>query len=76
VRPDRGRPNPGVAARITPRLQAYREPTSITDEQIRALYDHGDSERVITDVVGVVSLNILTGASSLVAGLTPPLLRP
>lgn len=72
MHPDRGRPELGVAALITPRIQVYREPTSITDEQIRALYDHGYSEREITDVVGAVSLNILTGASNLVAGLTLP----
>ncbi|NNV08326.1 alkylhydroperoxidase, partial [Geobacillus sp. MMMUD3] len=29
------------------------------------------SDREISDVVGVVSLNILTGAFNLVAGLTP-----
>ncbi|NMR30905.1 carboxymuconolactone decarboxylase family protein [Crystallibacter degradans] len=63
--------DPGVAAMITLGLQVYREPTSITDEQILSLYDHGYSEREITDVVGVVSLNILTGAFNLVAGLTP-----
>lgn len=63
--------DPGVAAMITLALQVYREPTSITDEQILALYDHGYSDREITDVVGVVSLNILTGAFNLVAGLTP-----
>ncbi|RJT96597.1 alkylhydroperoxidase [Arthrobacter frigidicola] len=61
----------GGAGMIGLGLQIYREPTSITDEQILALYDHGYSDREITDVVGVVSLNILTGAFNLVAGLTP-----
>ncbi len=55
MRLDRRRPDSGVAARITPGLQVYREPTSITDEQIRALYDRGYSEREITDVVGVIA---------------------
>ena len=52
-------------------LQIYREPTSITDEQIDELRGYGYSDREISDVVGVVSLNILTGAFNLVAGLTP-----
>ena len=56
---------------ITLGLKVYREPTPISDEQISALYDHGYSEREITDVVGVVSLNILTGAFNPVVGLTP-----
>ena len=63
--------NPATAAIIALALQIYREPTSITDEQITALREHGFSDREITDVVGVVALNILTGAFTLVAGLTP-----
>lgn len=51
-------------------LQIYREPTSITDEQVEALRAHGYCDREIADVVGVVSLNILTGAFNLLAGLT------
>ena len=60
-----------VAAMIALGLQVYREPTSITDEQIDELRGYGYSDREISDVVGVVSLNILTGAFNLVAGLTP-----
>ena len=60
-----------VAAMIALGLQVYREPTSITDEQIGELRGYGYSDREISDVVGVVSLNILTGAFNLVAGLTP-----
>ncbi|RAF66228.1 alkylhydroperoxidase, partial [Burkholderia multivorans] len=60
-----------VAAMIALGLQDYREPTSITDEQIDELRGYGYSDREISDVVGVVSLNILTGAFTLVAGLTP-----
>lgn len=60
-----------VAAMIALGLQVYRDPTSITDEQIDELRGYGYSDREISDVVGVVSLNILTGAFNLVAGLTP-----
>ncbi|WP_231864016.1 hypothetical protein [Brevibacterium ravenspurgense] len=48
----------------------YCEPTSITDAQIDELRAHGYSNREIADVVGVVSLNILTGSFNLLAGLT------
>ncbi|MEV0118788.1 carboxymuconolactone decarboxylase family protein [Streptomyces sp. NPDC050844] len=63
--------DPAIAAIIALALQVYREPTSITDEQVTALRDHGYSDRAMADVVGVVALNILTGAFNLLAGLTP-----
>ncbi|MFF0741251.1 carboxymuconolactone decarboxylase family protein [Streptomyces sp. NPDC004111] len=63
--------DPAVAALITLGLQVYREPTSITDGQLAALREHGHSDRAIADVVGVVALNVLTGAFNLLAGLTP-----
>ncbi|MEI5102686.1 carboxymuconolactone decarboxylase family protein [Streptomyces sp. PmtG] len=63
--------DPAIAAIITLALQVYREPTSTTDAQVNALREHGYSDREIADVVGVVALNILTGAFNLLAGLTP-----
>ncbi|MEU9339453.1 carboxymuconolactone decarboxylase family protein [Streptomyces sp. NPDC048290] len=63
--------DPATAAIITLALQLYREPTSITDEQIGALRAHGHSDRAIADVAGIVALNILTGSFNLLAGLTP-----
>ncbi|GMA19225.1 carboxymuconolactone decarboxylase family protein [Arsenicicoccus piscis] len=63
--------DPAVAAIIGLGLQVYREPASITDAQIDELRALGYTDRAIADVVGVVSLNILTGAFNLVAGLTP-----
>ncbi|MEV0322431.1 carboxymuconolactone decarboxylase family protein [Streptomyces sp. NPDC050658] len=63
--------DPAVAAIVALALQVYRDPTSITDEQVSALREHGYSDRAIADVVGVVALNILTGAFNLLAGLTP-----
>lgn len=63
--------DPAITAIIALALQIYREPTTITDEQVTALRDHGYSDREIVDVVGIVTLNILTGAFNLLAGLTP-----
>ena len=60
-----------LAAIIVLGLQIYREPSSITDEQIDILRAHGYSDREIADVVGIVALNILTGAFNLLSGLTP-----
>lgn len=60
-----------TAAIVALGLQIYREPAAITDAQIDQLRALGFSDREITDVVGVVALNILTGAFNLVAGLTP-----
>ncbi|MBY0291263.1 MAG: carboxymuconolactone decarboxylase family protein [Mycobacteriaceae bacterium] len=62
--------DPAIEPIIALALQVYRDPTSITDEQITRLREHGYSDREITDVVGIVALNILTGAFNLVAGLT------
>lgn len=63
--------DPAIAAIITLALRIYRQPAAITDEQINALRGHGYSYREIADVVGIVSLNILTGGFNLVAGLRP-----
>lgn len=63
--------DPAIAAIITLALRIYRQPAAITDEQINALRGHGYSDREIADVVGIVSLNILTGGFNLVAGLKP-----
>lgn len=62
--------DPRAAAIITFALQVYREPAAISDEQVGALRAMGFSMREIADVVGVVSLNILTGAFNLVSGLS------
>ncbi|EGE39626.1 alkylhydroperoxidase [Streptomyces sp. SID4928] len=63
--------DPAIEAIIALALRIYREPTSITDEQIDALREHGYSDRAIADTAGVVALNILTGSFNLLAGLTP-----
>ncbi|WP_420179879.1 carboxymuconolactone decarboxylase family protein [Paenarthrobacter sp. TA1.8] len=63
--------DPAIAAIIALGLRIYRDPQGITDEQILGLREHGYSDREIVDVVGIVALNILTGAFNLVAGLRP-----
>lgn len=63
--------DPKIAAIIDLGLRVYREPSSITDEHINALRGHGFNDREIADVVGIVAINVLTGAFNLVAGLTP-----
>ncbi len=63
--------DPAIAAIIALALQVHREPSAITDERIVELREHGYSDRESADVVGVVSLNVLTGAFNLLAGLSP-----
>jgi AhpD family alkylhydroperoxidase len=63
--------DPATAAIIGLALRVYEEPTAITDEEIASLRQLGFRDREISDVVGVVALNVLTGAFNLVAGLDP-----
>jgi uncharacterized peroxidase-related enzyme len=60
-----------TAAMIALGLAIYRNPTAITDAQVEGLRSHGYTDREIVDLVGVVALNLLTGAFNLVAGLRP-----
>ncbi|NJP96286.1 alkylhydroperoxidase [Nonomuraea sp. FMUSA5-5] len=47
------------------------EPPSITDADVAELRAHGWSDRIIAEIVGVVALNVLTGAFNLLVGLRP-----
>ena len=49
----------------------YRNPSSVTNHHVDSLRSLGYSDREIADVVGLVSLNVLTGTFNLVAGLEP-----
>lgn len=60
----------GVAVRV------FAEPSSITDEDVAELRAHGWSDRVIAEVVGLVTLNLLTGAFNLLAGIEPRTQEP
>ncbi|GAA2429854.1 hypothetical protein GCM10010191_49070 [Actinomadura vinacea] len=47
------------------------EPAGLTTDDVTALREHGWSDRTIGDVVGLVTLNMLTGTFNLVAGIQP-----
>ena len=63
--------DPREAALIGFAVRVLAEPSGISDDDVAGLRAHGWSDRVIADVVGVVSLNLLTGAFNLVAGIQP-----
>lgn len=62
------------AALLTYAIRVLTEPSSITDADVEELRAHGWSSRTLADVVGLVTLNQLTGSFNLVAGVTvdPP----
>ncbi|MGP3965879.1 carboxymuconolactone decarboxylase family protein [Nonomuraea sp. 3N208] len=59
------------AALIAVALRVLVEPSSITDEDVVELRSHGWSDRIIAEIVGLVALNVLTGAFNLLVGLEP-----
>ncbi|WP_283139360.1 carboxymuconolactone decarboxylase family protein [Rhizohabitans arisaemae] len=59
------------AALISVAVRVLAEPSSLTDEDVAELRAHGWSDRIIAEVVGVVTLNLLTGAFNLLIGLEP-----
>ncbi|MEU3269934.1 carboxymuconolactone decarboxylase family protein [Saccharomonospora sp. NPDC006951] len=58
-------------ALVTFAVRVLADPAGLTDTDITDLREHGWTERVIADVVGLVALNQLTGSFNLVAGLHP-----
>jgi uncharacterized peroxidase-related enzyme len=64
--------DPKVAAIVAFALQVVAAPSEIRDGDVNALRDHGYRDEQIADVVGLVALNVLTGAFNLVAGIEPP----
>ncbi|MFF5970788.1 carboxymuconolactone decarboxylase family protein [Streptomyces sp. NPDC012769] len=59
------------AALITVALRVLAEPSALGDQDVAELRAHGWSDRIIAEVVGVVTLNLLTGAFNLLAGIQP-----
>ncbi|RSM75699.1 alkylhydroperoxidase [Amycolatopsis sp. WAC 01375] len=59
------------AALMAYAVRVLAEPASIRDEDVAELREHGWSDRIIADTVGLVALNLLTGSFNLVAGLEP-----
>ena len=63
--------DPTVAVIVELARRVDTQPASITAEHIDELRRLGYRDRDILDVVGLVALNVLTGAFNLVAGLEP-----
>lgn len=61
--------DPAAAELVTFALDVLSEPASIDEQRIAVLRTHGHDDRTLLDVIGLVSLNHLTGAFNLVAGL-------
>ncbi|OLT13904.1 alkylhydroperoxidase [Actinomadura sp. CNU-125] len=59
------------AALVDFALRVLTEPSSLTSDDVTALREHGWDDRVISEVVGLVTLNMLTGSFNLVAGNQP-----
>ncbi|MGI5493738.1 carboxymuconolactone decarboxylase family protein [Microtetraspora malaysiensis] len=59
------------AALIALAVRVLAEPSSITDADVAELRSLGWSDRVIAEIVGIVTLNLLTGAFNLLVGLEP-----
>ncbi|MFI7148469.1 carboxymuconolactone decarboxylase family protein [Nonomuraea sp. NPDC050022] len=59
------------AALIALAVRVLAEPSAITDEDVAEVRAHGWSDRIVAEIVGVVALNLLTGAFNLLVGLEP-----
>jgi uncharacterized peroxidase-related enzyme len=64
--------DPKVAAMVAFGQQVIASPAEVTDEQVDELRALGYTDEQIAEVVGLVSLQMLTGAFNLVAGIHPP----
>jgi uncharacterized peroxidase-related enzyme len=62
---------PKVAAMVSFGQQVLAAPAEVTNEHLEALRAHGYTDEQIAEVVGLVSLQLLTGAFNLVAGIHP-----
>ena len=62
--------DPKVAALVAFGQQVVAAPGEVSDEQVDELREHGYTDEQIAEVIGLVSLQLLTGAFNLVAGIT------
>ena len=60
-----------IAAIVAFGQQVIAAPSEVSDEQIDELHALGYSDEQIAEVVGLVALQLLTGAFNLVAGIHP-----
>jgi AhpD family alkylhydroperoxidase len=63
--------DPAAAALISYALDVHANPGSVDAATLTALRAHGHRDRDLLDVIGLVTLNHLTGAFNLVAGIEP-----
>ena len=63
--------DPKMAAIVAYGQQIIAAPGEVTDTQIEQLRAHGYTDEQIAEVVGLVALQLLTGAFNLVAGIEP-----
>jgi hypothetical protein len=61
--------DPRIAAIVAFGQQVFAAPAETTDEQVDELRELGYTDEQIAEVVGLVALNVLTGAFNLVAGI-------
>lgn len=64
-------PDPAVAALLAYAIDVHTDPASVDDQTLDTLRSHGHRDRDLLDVIGLVTLNHLTGTVILVAGLEP-----
>jgi uncharacterized peroxidase-related enzyme len=63
--------DPKIAAMVAYGQQLVAAPAEVTDEQVDELRALGYTDEQIAEVVGLVALQLLTGAFNLVAGIHP-----
>ncbi len=63
--------DPAIASIVAFGQQVIAAPAEISDADVECLRSHGYSDEQIAEVVGIVSLMLLTGAFNLVAGIEP-----
>jgi uncharacterized peroxidase-related enzyme len=63
--------DPRIAAIVAFGQQIIAAPAEVSDEQVDTLRGHGYTDEQIAEVVGLVSLQFLTGAFNLVSGIHP-----
>ena len=61
--------DPSIAAMVAFAQQVVAAPSEVSDEQIAELRQLGYTDEQIVEVVGLVALQLLTGAFNLVAGI-------
>ena len=64
--------DPRIAAIVAFGQQVIAAPAEVDDDQIDRLRGHGYTDEQIAEVVGLVSLQLLTGAFNLTASIHPP----